>query len=71
MAAPEAAIGADDLKACIGRLPPDQRQVLEQYYFQERSVEDVAASLGMASGTVKSHLFRARRALAEMLGGSR
>ena len=71
MAAEAAAVEIGDLKACIERLPADQKKVLEQYYFQDRSVEDVAASLGMASGTVKSHLFRARRALAEMLGESR
>lgn len=66
------AAGRDrDLQACIRRLPLEQRQVLELYYFQDCSVEDVAASLGMASGTVKSYLFRARRTLAEMLGEAR
>ncbi len=71
IAAEGARVEIGNLKACIEKLTADQRKVLEQYYFQDRSVEDVAASLGMASGTVKSHLFRARRALAEMLGESR
>jgi RNA polymerase sigma factor (sigma-70 family) len=56
------------IRACVALLPPDQREIVEQYYFHDRSIEDVAEVLGLAPGTVKSHLFRARRALAAMLG---
>lgn len=57
-----------DIRSCVERLPAEQRQVVEQYYFQDRSVDDVAEILNLPAGTVKSHLFRARRSLAAMLG---
>ena len=36
------------------------------FYLQEHSVKDVAAMLDLPEGTVKSHLHRARRALAAL-----
>jgi RNA polymerase sigma-70 factor (ECF subfamily) len=52
----------------LAKLPEVQRQVVTLYYFEDRDVREVADQLGLAVGTVKSHLFRARQALAEMLG---
>ena len=52
---------------CLSRLPDVQRQVVTLFYMQERSVSDVAAMLDLPEGTVKSHLHRARRALAVMM----
>jgi RNA polymerase sigma-70 factor (ECF subfamily) len=48
---------------------PDERsrQVLRLYYFEERSVAEVAAMLGCPQGTVKTTLFRARAALSGLL----
>jgi DNA-directed RNA polymerase specialized sigma24 family protein len=37
------------------------------FYLQDRNVSDVAAMLDLPEGTVKSHLHRARRALAAMM----
>ena len=37
------------------------------FYFEERSISEVARMLGVAEGTVKSQLHRARRALADMM----
>jgi RNA polymerase sigma-70 factor (ECF subfamily) len=37
------------------------------FYFEDRSVAEVAAMMGLPEGTVKSHLHRARRTLGEML----
>ena len=37
------------------------------YYYEERSVTEVALMLGTPEGTIKTALFRARAALAEML----
>jgi RNA polymerase sigma-70 factor (ECF subfamily) len=68
---PAAALSADadrDIRKCVERLPPDQQQIVELYYFQDRSIDAVSEIVRMAPGTVKSHLFRARRALADMLG---
>jgi RNA polymerase sigma-70 factor (ECF subfamily) len=60
---------------CLGRLPEVQRQVITLFYLQDRNVSEVAAMLDLPEGTVKSHLHRARRALAAMMspqdGGQR
>ena len=58
-----------DLLRCIGRLPEVERQVVLLFYWEDRSVADVAAALDMPEGTVKSHLHRARQALGKMLEG--
>jgi RNA polymerase sigma-70 factor, ECF subfamily len=52
---------------CVERLPDPQRQVVSLFYLQDRSVSEVAAMLDLPENTVKSHLHRARRALAEMM----
>ena len=52
---------------CVERLPDSQRQVISLFYLQDRSVSEVAAMLDLPENTVKSHLHRARRALAEMM----
>ena len=52
---------------CVERLPEAQRQVITLFYLQDRSVSEVAAMLDLPENTVKSHLHRARRALAEMM----
>jgi RNA polymerase sigma-70 factor, ECF subfamily len=51
----------------LSRLPEPQRQVITLFYFQDRNVRDVAATLNIPEGTVKSLLHRARRALGEMM----
>jgi RNA polymerase sigma-70 factor, ECF subfamily len=51
----------------LSRLPDALRHVVTLFYFEEKSVTDVARMLGVAEGTVKSQLHRARRALAEMM----
>lgn len=55
------------INQCVDRLPELQRQVITLFYLQDRSVSDVAAMLDLPENTVKSHLHRARRALAEMM----
>lgn len=51
------------LARLVGALPDMQRAAVTLYYLQERSVDEVARSLGIPAGTVKTHLFRARAAL--------
>lgn len=48
------------LHDAIESLPPLQRTLLTLYYLEETSIPEIARITGMASGTVKSHLFRSR-----------
>lgn len=49
-------------------LPPRQRAVAVLKYYEDMSEADIAETLGMASGTVKSHSHAAGRRLADLLG---
>lgn len=44
-------------------LPPREREALALFYLRELTIEDIAALLGVPTGTVKSRLFRARQML--------
>jgi RNA polymerase sigma-70 factor (ECF subfamily) len=52
-----------DLKAALDRLSANQRVVFQLKTFQELSIAEIAQTMGMAEGTVKSHLFRATQAV--------
>ena len=58
------ALNRIELQRCLERLPQIQRDVITLFYLQEKSVEEVARMLDLPEGTVKSHLHRARLALA-------
>jgi RNA polymerase sigma-70 factor, ECF subfamily len=54
--------------AAVRALPSRQAQAVALYYLEDRSIQQTAAMLGCAEGTVKAHLAKARRALARRLG---
>lgn len=56
--------------AAVRSLPARQAVVAALFYADDLSVAEIAACLGMAEGTVKAHLSRARSALATRLGVS-
>ena len=56
------------LHAALRALPERERQVAVMHYVLDQSVAQVAAALGVADGTVKTLLFRARAHLAAHLG---
>jgi RNA polymerase sigma-70 factor (ECF subfamily) len=56
-----------EMKQLLEQLPEVQQQVIILFYLQERSVEDVGHMLDLPEGTVKSHLHRARQALADLM----
>jgi len=58
---------AQQLHRAIEALPPLQRTVLTLYYLEENTLPEIAHITGLASGTIKSHLFRSRLRLREAL----
>jgi RNA polymerase sigma-70 factor, ECF subfamily len=56
------------LAEALRSLPVRQRQVLVLHYLVDLPVDEVARTLDMPDGTVKSLLFRGRQALAAILG---
>jgi len=68
LATPAAAEPDDALHAALAALPERERQVAVLHYVLDQSVAQVAAALGVADGTVKTLLSRARAHLAARLG---
>lgn len=56
-----------ELHAAIENLPPLQRTLLTLYHLEELPIAEIAAITGVAEGTIKSHLFRSRKHLREIL----
>jgi len=56
-----------EVKQLLERLPAVQREMITLFYLEDQSIQDVAQMLDLPEGTVKSHLHRARRALADMM----
>ena len=57
-----------DVEQALARLSRRQREVTVLRYYLAMDVNEIAGVLGITEGTVKTQLFRARRALAEILG---
>lgn len=56
-----------ELHAAIEALPPLPRTILTLYYLEELPIGEIASITGIAEGSIKSHLFRSRQKLREML----
>ena len=52
----------------VRRLPLRQRDCITLRYFEELSIEQIAAALGVSSNSVKTHLQRAMASLERMVG---
>jgi RNA polymerase sigma-70 factor (ECF subfamily) len=55
------------LNAALSFLPEKYRIVIELRHFEELEYNEIAERLGIPVGTVKAHLFRARKALLDIL----
>ena len=55
------------IRAALLSLPPHYRVVIELRHYQELSYDEIASELKIPLSDVKSHLFRARKLLAEKL----
>jgi RNA polymerase sigma-70 factor (ECF subfamily) len=68
---PEVALQKDDkgaaIRACLGKLSAEHREVVDLVYYHEKSLAEVAAITGAPEATVKTRLFYARKKLSEML----
>jgi RNA polymerase sigma-70 factor (ECF subfamily) len=71
---PEAAIEirerSEQIRAALASLPPRYRAVIELRHYQGLSYDEIARELEIPLSDVKSHLFRARKLLAEKLYAS-
>lgn len=66
-AAPERDEALSDLWWAVCSLPRDQRLAVLLYYYEDMPVAEIARTLGIAQGTVKSRLGRGRDRLRQML----
>ncbi len=64
---PEAPLALDELRLSLGMLPPEQREALILVGAGGFAYEEAAEICGVAVGTVKSRVSRARRALQAVL----
>jgi RNA polymerase sigma-70 factor (ECF subfamily) len=68
---PEAALEvkerSEQVRTALASLPPNYRVVVELRHYQQMSYDEIAAELKIPLSDVKSHLFRARKILAEKL----
>jgi RNA polymerase sigma-70 factor (ECF subfamily) len=56
------------LRGCLAKLPDKSRSLVERYYFEELSAQDIADQLQMKSDTVCRALCRVREKLRACLG---
>ena len=55
------------LGAAMDTLSPRQRSIFVMKHFEEMSIPEIAESMGLDPGTIKSHLFRAAHKIRERL----
>lgn len=57
------------MRDAVSKLPVQYRTVITLFYLEERSYKEVAETLGIPMGTLKTHLHRGRAMLREVLKG--
>jgi RNA polymerase sigma-70 factor, ECF subfamily len=58
------------LRACVAKLSPAHREIVDLVYYHEKSVEEVAEIISVPANTVKTRMFYARKQLADLLKGA-
>jgi RNA polymerase sigma-70 factor, ECF subfamily len=67
----EAALGRDAsarIRLAVAHLPDDQRAAIDAVVYRGQSIEEAARATGVAEGTIKSRLHRARLNIRKELG---
>ena len=59
----------NDVKNAMSNLSERQRRIFQSKVFEEMSISEIANILGLAQGTVKTHLFRATQVIQKQLKG--
>jgi RNA polymerase sigma-70 factor, ECF subfamily len=71
---PEEVLDSNDvngaLRACISKLSPAHREIIDLVYFRKKSAAEVSEIVGIPHATVRSRMFYARKQLARMLMGA-
>ena len=55
------------LRACVAKLSPAHREIINLVYYHEKTVEEVGQLIGIPQSTVKTRMFYARKQLADLL----
>src|SRR5437879_3209781 len=58
------------LRACVAKLSPAHRELINLVYHHDKSVEEVGAIIGIPQSTVKTRMFYARKQLADLIRGA-
>lgn len=58
------------MRAAIATLPDDQREVVERYYMQGQTYEQIAEAVGRSKDAIRGVCYRARKNLRAMMGRS-
>jgi RNA polymerase sigma-70 factor (ECF subfamily) len=61
---------AELLRHALARLSPEHREVIDLVYFHGKSVKEVAQIIGIATATVKTRMFYARKKLADFVAAA-
>ena len=54
---------SEQIRACLEKLSPDHREIIDLVYYHEKSISEVAEIVGIPEGTVKTRMFNARKNL--------
>jgi RNA polymerase sigma-70 factor, ECF subfamily len=55
------------MRDCLNGLSAEHREIIDLVYYHEKSVDEVAAIVGIPAATVKTRMFYARKKLSELL----
>jgi RNA polymerase sigma-70 factor, ECF subfamily len=52
---------------CVAQLSPVHREIIDLFYYHEKSVEEVGEMIGIPQSTVKTRMFYARKQLVDLV----
>ena len=55
------------IRRCLAALSPEHAEIIDLVYYQEKSIKEIVAILGIPDNTVKTRMFYARKRLAALV----